>query len=195
MKTKKRKTGKGKTKVESKGYTSLEAVCCAIEHAGLGEPNRDGSELLSKFANKEPNHELNTIEFIAAWGFVFGNEFSDALGDTVHAYFHDPKVTVKDFADMIHRAFCEKKPSETRFTDCDGGEDCPHYEHREDIENLTGIQDCYSCRFWDNAHLDGKCHDCTVGECTWRWKDPNGDAQTTFPFADSDEAKGKRVIV
>lgn len=147
----------------------------------------DGSDVLGEL----PFSPIDACEFACAWSAECGYDFSQPLCDTIAAFIKKgSKKTVKDLADVIERAICGDAPPK-RTTFCTDGDDCPHFDihdaYRHDTELCEGVdgpiqwknQQCYLCKHWDNSNGGEPC-DCTIGECTYRWKDPNGDSQQTF---------------
>lgn len=156
----------------------LAMVIDTIEESGLGCPKADGSEKLAKFSKAEPSPNLNIIEFCATFEAIYF-ELSDGCGENIVRFFKDDKVTVKEFAEMLSRAIMDIPKVKKRFLGSDDGQDCPHYEKNPKVDNLMNICDCLGCKHWE-PKSSGELNDTTIGECNWRWKDANGEAQTTF---------------
>ena len=168
-------------------WTSLEATIRILQGVQPTiEFNEDGSDILGDI----PFDPIDSIEFVCGFAAECGYNFSQPLCDTIEAYMKQgSKKTVKDLSEVIHRAFCEDEPKE-RLTFCEDGKMCKHFELHDAFEADTrlceaegtkfdGQQQCYLCKHWDNSHGGQDC-DCTIGECTYRWQDPNGDKQMTF---------------
>ena len=148
--------------------------------------NDDGSDILGKV----PFEPIDATEFVCAFAAECGYNFSQPLCDTIGAYMKkDSTKTVKDLSQVIENAFNDDK-IESRETFCDDGEHCRHFDihdaFKEDEQLCRdfgdthhGKQECYMCKHWDNTHNGEPC-DCTTGECTYRWQDPNGKDQLTF---------------
>lgn len=175
-------------------FTSLEAtiniLSCIVTKVEL---KKDGSDVLGAL----PLEPIDATEFVCGFSCECGYIFTQPLCDTIAAFMRKGSTkTVKDLADVIERAFNDEVPKE-RTTFMEDGKDCKHFDLHEafredyelckDFEGETdyGKQQCYLCKHWDNAH-DGKPCDCTIGKCTYMWKDPNGENQMTF----WDEKKG-----
>ena len=170
-------------------WTSLEATIRILSYVKpMHEFKEDGSEVLG---NMKFLPVTDTSEFICAFAAECGYEFSAPLFNTIDEYMKPgSKRTVKDLSEVIDRAFNDEEPK-VREIFCDDGEDCRHFEinaaYDADTKLLseldgfkfTGKQQCYLCRHWDVSNGGNPC-DCTVGICTWKWKDPNGDKQQTF---------------
>ena len=175
-------------------FTSLEAtiniLSCIVTKVEL---KKDGSDVLGQL----PLEPIDAMEFVCGFSCECGYIFTQPLCDTIAAFMSKGSTkTVKDLADVIERAFNEELP-EKRITFLKDGGGCRHFAlHDAFLEDYElcrefegdepkGKQQCYLCKHWDNTH-DGKPCDCTIGECTYSWKDPNGDKQMTF----WDEKKG-----
>ena len=178
---------KDKVELPTGGKTSLEATIAILRGVLPGYNfKEDGSEILGDL----PFEPIDATEFVCGFAAECGYDFSQPLYDTIAAYMKKgSKKTVKELAEVIHRTFIEENPK-PRITFCDDGEHCKHFVCHEafkddaqlcaDFGSDLSKQQCLMCKWWDNSHNGEPC-DCTTGDCTYRWEDPNGDKQVSDP--------------
>ena len=175
-------------KSKDDGVSSLNAVIQSLQEIGSRGWKVDESTTFGELGLDG----MDAIEFAAAFEQTWSDasfracSFSTKACGQLYDMFDYDKTTVGQLDSFIKSLFVDDNSLKKKMMFCDSGDDCPHFDIADSARNDSDIevfrrtsQQCYFCKHRNDGRNGEPC-DSSIGECTYEWKDPNGDKQQTF---------------